>query len=81
MMTYFYKHTKSTKRGFNRQIQVFEQETDKSFSLVGCEDINTGSYKGDYAVACEVLHNKKGYRLSKDGYFLARKDIKLIEMP
>ena len=87
MKTYFWKYSTSDKRGYNRNISVYEQNKDKSFSFIGSKDVSTASYKGDYATACEVLSKNKGHKLDKGnnwqgaGYSLASKNIKLIELP
>lgn len=85
MKTYFIKVINSSdRRGYNRTIEVYIQMRDKSFYLIGeNSEINTASYRGDYAVACKILHDKLHYRWSKEDrhYSLLSKNIKLLFLP
>ena len=51
------------------------------FSLVGRETASSASYKGIGAVVAEITAKAYGFKLSDDGYGLARKDIRFIELP
>ena len=85
MKTYFFKvEHGSTKRGYNRTVKVYTQLNDNRFSIVDYDnEINTASYRGDYAIACSILNDKLGYRWSKNDrfYSLQNKNIQLIQLP
>ena len=74
----------STKRGYDRTIEVYAMNRRGAFSfLCGTDKINTGSYKGDKAVASKLLHDKFGFKWSKNDmhYSLMSKNVKLIFLP
>lgn len=67
----------SDKKGYNRTVTVYQVKNNE-LNYIGYDDeINTAAYIGDYAIACHIIHNKLGHKLSKCGYFLASKNIKL----
>lgn len=67
----------SRKRGYNRTIRVWRMERNVPMWVGDDDEISTSSYKGDYAMACKIISNRDGYRLTKDGYFLQSKNVRL----
>ncbi len=62
----------SPKRGYNLRINVYSVKKN-TLDLVGIEDINTASYKGNQGVAMDILLeskliSKKTYK-SSNGYY------------
>ena len=89
-MKYYYKtewndavNKQYRKRGYNKLISVYQMNKDGGFSFIGDMWINTASYRGDEAIACQILHDEKGYKWGDTGthYYLKRKDLKLIQLP
>ncbi len=90
MKRYYYKAeyreavTKSyRKRGYNKLITVYEMNKDGRFTFIGDQWINTASYRGDDAIASQILHDEKNYQWGDTGthYYLKRKDIQIILLP
>lgn len=87
MQTFIYtvRH-ESPKRGYNRTVVVYRIVKNKPIFIDSDIEINTASYKGDYAVACKIISDKLGYKLDGGdrycgaGYKLERKDVKIIEV-
>lgn len=67
MKTYIYKPIdSSTKRGYNRTIEVFRVKNNVPIYLGYDNKIDTASYKGDKAVAKELIAELEGYTF--EGY-------------
>jgi hypothetical protein len=88
MKRYYYKTKRSAevakgyrKNGYNKVVSVYEMRKNGTFLFVGEEWINTGAWRGEYATACGILHDHKGYKYGEDRYRLMRKDIKLFQLP
>lgn len=81
MKTYMYTvKNSSLKRGYNREISVYRIKNNQPIYIGTNDEINTASYKGDYAIACELISKYDKTKMSKDGYSLESKDIKIIEL-
>lgn len=79
MKTYIYKvESHSDKRGCNRFICVYRIKENMP-SLVGEAHVNTAAYKGDCAVACNIISDVDGLKMA-DGYRLADKSVRLINI-
>jgi len=66
----------------NRAIIVYNRYRD-GFGYIGHKLVDHNSYRGDEAVANEILHEKYGYRWlpRREGFELQRKDVKVIPLP
>lgn len=81
MKTYIYTlDYSSAKRGFNRTVTVWRVKNNQPIYVGFDDEIDTASYKGDYAVACKIISDIDGHKMTKCGYRLASKNIKLIEL-
>ncbi len=78
MKHFIYKIRKdSDKRGYNREITVYRLKNSQP-EYVGYDDeINTASYKGDYAIACGIINKELGHKSSKGGYTMESKNIRI----
>ena len=70
----------SQKRGYNRTVNVYRIKNNQPIFIGSDDEINTGSYKGDYAIACEIISKADGHKMTADGYALASKSIKIVEV-
>ena len=84
MKRYFWKQEVKDE-GATAVVSVYEQCRDGSFYFIDSYTANRGTYRGGYAIACQILHDQFGYQwVEPDGhthYMLKRRDIKLIELP
>lgn len=79
MKTYIYKAEDKGARGYNRTITVYRMKNNQP-ELVGYNDkIDTAGYKGDRAVACNIISDKTGAKMA-DGYNLLSKNIVIFEV-
>lgn len=81
MKTFIFKAiNNSSVRGFNREIIVYRLKNNQP-SFVGCNDeINTASYKGDHAVAAQIIADNTSHKMDARGYDLVSKQIKIISI-
>ncbi|AGG58304.1 hypothetical protein VPDG_00143 [Vibrio phage henriette 12B8] len=79
MKTYLYTVDKSSfKRGFNRTVCVYRIKNNQPL-YIGCDDeINTAAYKGDLAIASNIINRVDGHKMDASGYELVSKSIKVI---
>lgn len=69
----------SNKRKFNMTVFVYQICDNKEPVLIGFNDkINTGSWKGGYAIACQIIANETGEMMDDAGYWLKDSSIKVI---
>lgn len=87
MKTYIYKVIHSSfVRGYNRTIIVYRIKGNTPVHVGMNDTISTASYKGDYAVACQIISDIEGYSMSKGGgavgagYALKSKNIQVLEV-
>lgn len=81
MRTYIYKAIDSSdKRGYNRTIIVYRVINNKPEYLGINDEIHTAGYKGDRAVAAEIIHEKTGAKWADNGYTLLSKNIQIFEV-
>ncbi len=79
METYIFKTTTSMlDRGKNLAIIVY-RVINNIPKMVGRKEINTNSYKGNEAVAYQIISDKIGYKMNKTGYNLVKK-VKLFSI-
>ena len=81
MTSFMFKVMHSGKKRKEVHVWRWRQKDDKPI-FVGYSDRFfhvTAPHIGDYAVACQIISNKLGYRM-KDSYSLLRKDIKIYEL-
>ena len=80
---FYYSVGDSLKRGYNIRVTVFglEKKSHRPIFL-GTADANTASYRGDTALANDILHQIFGYKWADKGthYRLQNKDIKLYSV-
>lgn len=78
MKNYIYLVQHSSKqKGFNRTVIVYQLKNNKPCYIGTNDRISTAAYKGDYAIACEIISNVDGHKMDKTGYELLSKSIKL----
>ena len=70
----------SLKRGYNRTIRVWRMERNVPMWVGDDDEVSTAAYAGDYAVACKIISIVDKYRLTKGGYGLQNKNVKLHEI-
>lgn len=70
----------SNKKGYNLTVTVYQVKNNELVYIGYDDEINTASYMGDYAIACHIIHDKLGHKLSKDKYNLASKNIKISRL-
>ena len=81
MKTYIYKIQHfSLKRGYNRTVTVYRMKNNQPMFVGVDEHIDTASFKGDYAIACEIIAKNDSHQLTHCGYYLKSKNIKLREV-
>ena len=81
MKTYIFKVIQSSPlRGYNREIIVYRIKNNQPLFIGSDNKVNTASYKGDYAIACNVLKAVEGYKMTKCGYYLQTNKVKLLEI-
>ena len=87
MKTFVYTVRDSSRmRGYNRTIRVFRVKHNKPEFIGREEAISTASYKGDYAIACQIVSDNLGHKMSDGhgsigrGYSLVSKNIRLFEV-
>ena len=66
----------STKNPINRIVTVYELKRNEPY-FVGSQSFSSGMTNGEYAQACKVISEVQGHQLTKCGYFLKSKDIKV----
>ena len=81
MKTYIYKATSSSdQRGYNRTITCYRVINNQPMYIGYNDKINTASYKGDYAIACQLISKVDHCKMEKDGYGLQSKHINVISV-
>ena len=81
MKTYIYTvKNSSSKRGYNREISVYRIKNNQPVYVGTDDEISTAGYKGDYAIACELISKHDKAKMSKDGYSLESEAIKILEL-
>ena len=70
----------SQKKGYNRTVTVYQVKNNDLVYIGYDDEVDTAAYMGDYAVACHIIHNKLGHKLSDDKYSLASKNIKITRL-
>ena len=81
MKTFIFKvEHSSTVRGYNRTIKVYHVKNNQPIWIGYDDKINTAGYKGDYAVACQVIADECGHKMDKRGYTLESKNIRVLEI-
>ena len=81
MKTYIYKAIDSSvERGYNRTIEVYRVKNNKPEFVGYTAKISTASYKGDYAVACDIINTWDGLKFATGGYKLQSKNVQLFEV-
>ena len=81
MKTYFLtvEHN-SNKRGYNRTVSVYRVKNNQPLFVGYDEEINTASYKGDHAIACQIISKEDGHKMDQHGYNLQSKNIKVLSI-
>ena len=80
MKTYYFTALHhSDKRGYNRTVQVWRIKNNKPFYVGYDDEISTASYRGDIAIASQIISDNDGHKM-KNGYELLSKNIKLYEL-
>ena len=69
------------KRSMNRYVSVHELLLDGQFKFIGEDWANSASFKGEKAMAAQILADKLNYTLDSGGYYITDPDITLIELP
>lgn len=78
---YFKVEKHSPKRGYNLQVVVFGISRKDAHPLyLGRAHANTASYKGDHALAAQIVAKCCGYKMKPGDYELARKDVEIYEV-
>jgi hypothetical protein len=78
---YFKAENYSPKRGYNLQVVVYAVSRKDGHPLfLGRAHANTASYKGDHALASQIVAECCGYKMKPGGYELVRKDVTLYEV-
>lgn len=72
--------TSSPKKGYNRTVTVYRVKNNELNYIGHDDEINTAAYKGDYAIACSIIHDNLGNKLDKGGYKLVSKNIKITQL-
>ena len=81
MKTYIYTvQNDSAKRGFNRTVTVWRVKNNQPIYVGFDDEIDTASYKGDRAVACKIISDIDGHKMTNCGYGLLSKNITLINI-
>ena len=81
MKTYIFKvTTNSTVRGYNRTVDVYRVKNNRPVFIGYNAEISTASYKGDYAIACQIVHDRTGAKLKPGGYDLLSKNIQIFQV-
>lgn len=70
----------SQKRGYNRTVNVYRIKNNQPIFIGSDDEINTAGYKGDRAIACKIISKADGHKMAADGYALASKSIKIVEV-
>jgi len=79
MKTYFFTtENHSDRRGYNRTVKVYRVKNNQPIWIGYDDEISTASYKGDYAIACEIINQVDGHKMTKCGYHLESKNIKVL---
>jgi len=81
MRTFIYIATDSSPlRGYNRSIRVYELINNKP-EYLGCDEkIRTASYRGDKAVACQIVADAYGVIMAPGGYDFEAPGIDMIDV-
>ena len=80
MKTYIFVAEKiSSKRGCNRTVKVWRIKNNQPIFVGYDEDINTASYRGDRAIANQIISDCDGHKM-RDSYNLLSDKIKVIEI-
>ncbi|AHK11327.1 hypothetical protein S14_218 [Shewanella sp. phage 1/4] len=81
MKTYLYTvDYDSSARGYNRTIVVYRIKNNQPLFVGSNNEINTASYKGDYAIACELISANDSHKMDNTGYRLQSKNIKILSI-
>lgn len=80
MKTYIFTQVNtSPKRGYNRTVKVWRIKNNRP-AFVGYDDeINTASYRGDRAIANQIISDNDGHKM-RNPYDLLSDKIKVIEI-
>lgn len=80
MKTYIFAVEKqSSKRGYNRTVKVWRIKNNQPIFVGYDEEIDTASYRGDRAIANQIISDNEGHKM-KDPYKLLSDKIKVIEI-
>ncbi len=81
MKTYIFRIEKSSSaRGYNRTIYVYRVKNNQPIFVGYNEKINTASYKGDRAIASQIISDNEGLKMDNGGYNLLSKNVQIIEI-
>lgn len=81
METYiFIAVSKSYVKRYNRTITLWRVKNNKPERIGEDNRIHTASYKGDHAVACQVIADNTNHKMAKCGYILASKNIRVYDI-
>ena len=69
------------KRSQNIYVAVFRMSSNYFFEYIGEAWANSASYKGEKAMAADILAENLNYKLEPGGYYIAEPDIELRELP
>ena len=67
-------------RGYNRCVKVSVLHKDGRPTLIGYIHLHSSTNYGYFAEVCHFLQEALGYRLSKDGYGLVNKKVKIFKI-
>lgn len=71
MRSFIYKTIdSSSKRGYNMTITVYEIKNNIPVFIGDDEKISTASYKGEKAVACQIISSNTDLEMDSSGYRL-----------
>lgn len=80
MKTYIFTQVNtSQKRGYNRTVKVWRMKNNKPIFVGYDDEINTASYRGDRAIANQIISDNDGHKM-KNPYDLLSDKIKVIEI-
>ncbi len=81
MKTFIYIVTNSSPvRGYNRSIRVYQMVKNNPVRIGDDERINTAAYKGDYAVACQIIADNTNLKMNATGYGLESKNVQVLDV-
>ena len=67
----------SSKKEYNRTVTVYQVKNNELNYVGYYDEINPASCMGAYAIACHIINDKLGHRLTKCGYYLESKSVKI----